>query len=197
MKNLLKISLIAVSLFFSASLYASEGSFVLKVKGVDEKSVAFYIDEAQIVDVSIYGAENELIYEKRIKAKCPSSKTYDLSSLPDGNYTFKITSETKLTEYQLSIVQGRTIVSNPLIIEKLNPVLTKEDETITLNVENAAGGPIEVRIINEFNDELYKEVFEGESAFTKKFNVARVGMGDLTFLIKSENQEFAEVVQMR
>lgn len=197
MKNLLKISLIAVSLFFSASLYASEGSFVLKVKGVDEKSVTFYIDEAQTVDVSIYGAENELIYEKRIKAKRPSSKTYDLSSFPDGNYTFKITSETKSTEYQLSIVQGRTIVSNPLIIEKLKPVLTKEDETITLNVENAAGGPIEVRIINEFNDELYKEVFEGELAFTKRFNVARVGMGDLTFLIKSENQEFTKVVQMR
>lgn len=197
MKNLLKISLIAVSLFFSANLYASEGSFVLKVKGVDEKSVTFYIDEAQIVDVSIYGTENELIYEKRIKAKRPSSKTYDLSSFPDGNYTFKIATESKLTEYQLSIVQGKAIVSNPLVIEKFKPVLTKEDETITLNLENATKGPIEVRIINEYNDELYNEVFEGELAFTKRFNVARVGFGDLTFLIKSENQEFTKVVQMR
>ncbi|TCC87107.1 hypothetical protein [Pedobacter hiemivivus] len=197
MKNLLKISLIAVSLFFSASLYASEGSFVLKVKGINEKSVTFYIDEAQIVDVSIYGTENELLYEKRIKAKRGSSKTYDLSSFPDGSYTFKITTESKSTEYQLSIVNGKTIVSNPLITETIKPVLTKEDEMITLNLENASKGPVEVRIINEYNDELYKEVFEGELALTKKFNVSRVGLGELTFLIKSENQEFTKVVQMR
>ncbi|MNK15025.1 hypothetical protein D3C87_331580 [compost metagenome] len=197
MKNLLKISLIAVSLFFSASLYASEGSFVLKVKGVNEKSVTFYIDEAQIVDVSIYGAENEVLYEKRIKAKRGSTKTYDLSSFPDGNYTFKITTESKSTEYQLSIVEGKTIVSNPMITEKFKPVLTKEDELITLNLENAPKGPIAVRIVNEYNDELYNEIFEGESAFTKRFNVARVGLGDLTFLIKSENQEFTKVVQIR
>ncbi|TKC61239.1 hypothetical protein FBD94_11890 [Pedobacter hiemivivus] len=197
MKNLLKISLIAVSLFFSASLYASEGSFVLKVKGINEKSVTFYIDEAQIVDVSIYGTENELLYEKRIKAKRGSSKTYDLSSFPDGSYTFKITTESKSTEYQLSIVDGKTIVSNPLITETIKPVLTKEDEMITLNLENASKGPVEVRIINEYNDELYKEVFEGTLALTKKFNVSRVGLGELTFLIKSENQEFTKVVQMR
>lgn len=197
MKNLLKISLIAVSLFFSASLYAAEGSFALKVKGVDEKMVAFYIDEAQIVDVSIYGTENEVIYEKRIKAKGGSTKTYDLSSFPDGSYTFKITTESRSTEYKLLIVEGKTIVSNPLITEKFKPVLTKDDETITLNLENASKGPIEVRILNEYNDELYNEVFEGEEAFIKRFNVARVGLGELTFLIKSENQEFTKVVQMR
>ncbi|WEK20000.1 MAG: hypothetical protein P0Y49_02380 [Candidatus Pedobacter colombiensis] len=197
MKKLLKISLIAVSLLFSASLYASEGSFVLKVKSVDEKLVTFYIDEAQNVDVSIYGGENELVYEKRIKAKGASTKTYDLSSFPDGSYTFKMATESKVTEYKILIEQGKTLVSNPVIIEKFKPVLTKENNTITLNLENAAKGPIELRILNEYNDQLYNEVFEGEATVIKRFNVSKVGLGDLIFLIKSDNQEFSKVVQMR
>jgi hypothetical protein len=196
MKKFLKIRLIAALLLLTAGSYASEGDFSVRLKRVNEKSITFFIDKAQVVDVSIYGADDEVLYEQKIKAVKASNKTYDLNAFPDGNYTFKLLTESRLAEYKIEIKDGKAMVSDPLIVEMFKPVLTKDDGVITLSLENAPAGPIEVSILGEYSDPLYSKVFEGDSKLIKKFNVARIDLNELTFIIKSKGQEFTKIVQM-
>lgn len=196
MKNFLKISLIAVLFFNSVGLYANEGDFSFKVKSVNEKSIGFFINEAQVVEVSLYGANNEVLYKQRIKAKTASNRIYDLNSFPDGNYIFKLETESKLAEYKVLIKDGETIVSDPVVVEKVVPLLTKENDVVTLNLGKGAKGPIVVQIYNDNSELVYDKTFEGAAQFVKRFNVARVDINELNFVIKFDNQEFTQLVQI-
>jgi hypothetical protein len=196
MKSFIKISLIAVLLMSSVGLYASDGEFSFSIKRVNDKTVTFAMNETQVVDVTIYGANNEALYEKKLNAKKGTSKTYDLSSLPNGNYTFKLLTEAQATEYKIEIKGDSVSVSEPVIINMLNPVLTKMDDVLVLNVENAPKGPIEVEILDQHNGQVYQKVFEGGSALVKKFDVARGYARELTFIIRSADQVVTKTVQM-
>lgn len=196
MKSFTKISLIAVLLLNAAGLYASEGELSFKLKNVNEKSVTFFIDETQTVQVSIYSAGEELVYEQKTNAVKGSTKTYNLSSLPDGNYKFKLQTDSKSAEYKIELKEGKVAVSDPLLTNLFTPVLKRENGIVTLNFENAPEGPVEIQILDRYNDSLYNQVFDADAAFVKKFDVARVGMGELTFVIKSTNQVFTKTVQL-
>nr|WP_068893102.1 hypothetical protein [Pedobacter panaciterrae] len=195
MKNFIKISLIAVLLINSVGLYASEGGFSIKLKNVNEKSVTFFINETQVVEVSIYEANDEVVYRKKINALKGSTKTYDLNSLPDGSYRFELKTESNNVEYKVQLKDGKASVSDPLIVDVVRPVLTKENGIVTLNFENAPEGPVEIQILDRYNDAVYERVFEGDAKFVKKFDVAR-DLKELTFIIRSANQVITKTVQM-
>jgi hypothetical protein len=196
MKSFIKISLIAALLMSSVGLYASDGEFSFSVKRVNDKTVTFAMNETQVVDVAIYGANNEALYEKKVNAKKGTSKTYDLSSLPNGNYTFKLWTDAKATEYKIEIKGDSVSVSEPVIINMLNPVLTKMDDVLVLNVENAPKGPIEVEILDQHNGQVFQKVFAGGSTLVKKFDVVRGYSRELTFIIRSADQVVTKTVQM-
>ncbi|MEQ7798968.1 hypothetical protein ABDJ41_04055 [Pedobacter sp. ASV1-7] len=196
MKSFIKISLIAALLMSSVGLYASDGEFSFSVKRVNEKTVTFAMNETQVVDVAIYGANNEALYEKKVNAKKGTSKTYDLSSLPNGNYTFKLWTDAKATEYKIEIKGDSVSVSEPVIINMLNPVLTKMDDVLVLNVENAPKGPIEIEILDQHNGQVFQKVFAGGSTLVKKFDVVRGYSRELTFIIRSADQVVTKTVQM-
>lgn len=197
MKKFLKISLIAVLVLISAGSYANEDDFSFKLKHVSEKSISFFINEAQIVDVSIYGADEEVLYTQTITALGASTKTFDLKAFPDGNYTFKMVTELKSAEYKILINKGKTLVSDPLIVETFKPILTQENGVIALNLERVAEGPIEVQILDDYNDEVYNHVFDGAAKLTKRFKVTDVNIKELMFIVKTEGHEFSEIVQVR
>ena len=196
MKNFLKIGLVAGMLLTSSVVFANEDNFSLKANAKNEKSLVFLITEAQDINISIYSANEEVIYEQKIHALKPSTKIYNLEEFPDGNYTVKLENESKLIAYQVTIENGKTLVAEPVTTELFKPELTKDNETITLNMVNMPNGPIEVRILNEYNDQLYAKTFTSKTKLVKKFNIDKTDAKQLTFVIKSKNQEFVKTVEL-
>lgn len=196
MKIFTKISLIAVLLVNSVGLYAAEGDLAFKLKRVNEKAVTFFIDETQVVDVFIYDATEALMYEQKINAVKGSTKTYDLNSLPDGNYILKLNTDSKSAAYKIALKDGKVSVSAPVIVNLLNPVLKKEKDIVTLNLDNLTDGSVEIQILDRFSEPLYQEVFKADSSFVKKFDVARIGMDELTFVIKSADQVISRTIRI-
>jgi hypothetical protein len=196
MKIFSKISLLALILLTTTKLYAND-DLSLKVKDEDQKSIVFVVQDAQEVSLSIYGANEEVIYEQEIHAAKGTSKIYDLRSFPDGDYTFKLQTGLKLTQYQVTIKDAKAIVSEPVITSVFKPVLTKEDGLITLHLGNAIEDVFEVEVLDELNDQLYKDAFTAPSKLTKKFNVSNSDAKELTFIVKSKNQQFIETINLR
>ena len=200
MKSLLKIGVFVVLLFSSVISYAVGRAFSIKVKGVDQKMITFFMEGPQVVEVSVYAADDELLYGHTIKTQRTATKIFNLSAFPDGNYKFKFADEWNIAVYDLRIEDGKALVAEPVIVEKFRPVLTRENEFIMLSLDNAPDGQLEVEIFNKYNEALYAKTFDksvkGSVGFAKKFNVSQIYTDELTFVIKSKDQEFKEVVRM-
>jgi hypothetical protein len=192
MKNLLKISLLAVMVFVSAHAYAYDDTFSIKVKGSNEKSVVFYISEAQDVALSIYSADKELLYSQKIHAVKSVAKTYNLEAFLDGTYFIKLETDKKITAYEVRIQNGKTTVEKPFVINK--PILTKENDVIIMRMENSDNSTFEVKVLNEHNDELYSKIFADKSKLSTKFDIAQTDAKELTFIVKYKDQEFIQTM---
>jgi len=197
MKNLLKISLIAATMFAASATYANDGINTLNVKSEDAKTIRFSINEASDVNLSIRELNNQILFEEKIHSSGAASKSYDLSALPNGEYLLNVESDARLATYTIVIAKNKAIVSAPKITELLKPVFTKNESMLTLSLDNAEKGPIEVQILNEYNDELYKETFTDKAKLVKKFNLAKTYGKEVTFLVKSNKQEFVKTISIR
>lgn len=195
MKKFLKIGLIAASLFTATGVHANDDNFTLKVKGEKEKFIRFSVDKAEDVNLSLIGADEEVLFEENIHASAFSSKVYDLNALPDGNYVLKVESELKLAKYTVTIKNGEALVSEPKVSNVFKPVYTKNDQVITLNLDNLDKNPIEVKVYNEYNDEVYNEVFKDKAQLTKKFNISKTDSKELTFVVKYKEESFVKTIQ--
>jgi len=195
MKKFLKIGLIAALFFTATGVHANDDNFTLKVKGEKEKFIRFSVDKAEDINLSLIGADEEVLFEENIHASAFSSKVYDLNALPDGNYVLKVESELKLAKYTVTIKDGEALVSEPKVSNIFKPVYTKKDQVITLDLDNLDKNPIEVKVYNEYNDEVYNEVFKDKSQLTKKFNISKTDSKELTFVVTYKEESFVKTIQ--
>lgn len=195
MKNLLKISLVAALLFTSFSAIAND-DILVKAKGENEKSIVFIVDDAQDVNMSIVTADDEVVYEQRVRTAGTAKKIYNLDAFPNGNYTLKLESALKLTTYQILIENGKAQLSSPTVKVLFKPVIVKEKGLIILDLKTAVESAVDVVIVNEYNQELVKREFtEGKSI--QKFDISTTDARELTFIVKYKGQEHIETVRIR
>lgn len=196
MKTLLRISLVLTLLFTGIGAHAEDETFALKVKNNSEKSVTFYVTQAQDIDFAIYNSVSDVVYRQTIHAEKPAARTYNLEAFPDGSYVFKLETNLQVTEYEVVIADGKTSISKPVRTEKLKPSIKKENSMVTFSMDNIGNGPVEVKILNEYNEQLYSKVFVDKSKLTKKFNVGQTDAKELTFVVRYKDQEYVETVSI-
>ncbi|WP_029283096.1 hypothetical protein [Pedobacter sp. R20-19] len=196
MKKFLQIGLIAVLFLTANGVYAKDGDFTLKVKDDKEKSLRFSFEGNENVTLSIIGNNNEILFQENIQAKTATSKLYDLNALPDGKYIVKIESDTKLANYKVGIYNGKATVSEPVFSDLFHPLIKKDGDFIILKVENEEGNPIEVQVMNEYNDNVYTEVFKNKSVLQRKFNISKTDSESLTFVINVKGKQFSKTIEL-
>lgn len=197
MKNLLKISLIATILFTSVNTYANNDDLSLKVNSVERKTIRLSINETQDMKVTFYGLNDEILYEKKGHELSGSSKTYDLTDFPDGNYIMKLETGLKSVEYQINIENNKASLSTASNKEAFKPVLTKKDGVITLNLDYTNKAPVEIVIFDEFNNQLYTDIYNDSAKLVRKFNIGKALSSKLTFVITSKDQAFNSTIDVR
>jgi len=196
MKNLLKISLLSAIMFTSFGALAKDDNFSLKVNNANEKSIVFFINEANDINLSILTSDNEVVYEQQIHASGAAKKVYNLDAFPDGNYTLQLETTLKRTTYSIAIEAGKALISAPTVKEFFKPVLVKEKEVITLNLRTQVKGAIEVVIVNEYNDQLFSKSYT-KAELIQKFDVSKTDAKELTFLVRYKGEEHIETFKIR
>jgi hypothetical protein len=196
MKNFIKISLVVASLILMAT-GAFANDFLLKTNTENQKTISILINETQDVKLSLSDLDEEVIYEQQIQTKQATTKTYNLAALPDGDYKLKLEVGSKTTTYKIAIKKNKAVISEPVIAEIIKPVLTKDKEMITLDLGNTYKGEVEVQVYNEYNEELYNQKFEDQSKLIKKFDTSKTYSKQLTFIVKSNDQEFIKTIETR
>lgn len=195
MKNFVKIGLIAAALFAAPGAFANDVDFSLKVKNEKEKTIRIFINQPKEVELFIYSTDDEVLLEDKIHASKELTKTYDLNALPDGKYMVKVEMGAQVAIYEVTIANDMASLSAPTIKEVLRPEIKVQEDFITLNLENAARGPIEVQVLDENNDQVFLETFKDKSSLFRKFNISQSNCSAFTFVIKQDKQVFTKTIQ--
>ena len=197
MKNLFKISVIATILFTSVNTYANSDDLSLKVNSAERKTIRLSINQTQDMKVTFYGLNDEILYEKKGHELSGSTKTYDLTDFPDGNYIMKLETDLKSVEYQINIENNKASLSTVSNKEAFKPLLTKKDGVVTLNLDYTNKAPVEIIIFDEFNNQLYTDVYNDSSKLVRRFNIGKTLSNKLTFVITSKDQAFNSTIDVR
>ncbi|WP_443938255.1 hypothetical protein [Pedobacter sp. MW01-1-1] len=196
MKNFMKIGL-GFGLFLAvttvnASTIDGDGSF--KVNSGKEKSIRFYLKDSKDVKISICAENQEVLYKEKVTKNTPVSKVYDLKELPDGKYSLLVESGTKVTTYDLLVANNTTLISQPSTTAVLKPVITKENGLVTLKLANLDKSALELKVLDENNEELYSGVYTDRSKLSQKFNIIQSNAKSLTFVVNYNNQKYVETI---
>jgi hypothetical protein len=196
MKNIYKILLLAIALFSVNVVKADDIEVLVKIAKENSKWVSFIMSDAQKVEVSLFTSEGDLIHEQTVKNCNNKFQTYDLNALPSGEYVLKIESASKIVTYQISVNEENAMLSQPVVKEIRRPVLVKKDNLLTLNLNGTCKGKVELVIYNEYDEKLHQDTYDDAVKMIKKFDVSTTTAKQLTFVLRSEGEEFSETIAL-
>lgn len=196
MKSFFKISLVVLAVLSASIAQADDMELLVKVAKENSKWVSFVTNDSQQIDLTLSTSNEEVIFEERTKTVSNRFKTYDLSSLPNGTYVLKMESATKVTTYQINITEENALLSQPTVLEVKKPKFAIENNMLTLDLNGACAGQVEVLIYNEYNEKLHEDVYTSQNHVTRKYDTSKTLSKELTFVIKSGNQEFTKVIKL-
>ncbi len=188
----------AWSLASTGGAFADNGTVAGKVKVIksEHKKVRLYTPINTPVSVAMIDADGNLLYQGQVAAKDLRGMSFNMNTLPDGQYFITATNDT----FWLS--QGLTVRGNELTVNEKSvsllekPTLTPyahnkfEVKVPTSNLET-----VNVAIYNQQNDLVFSDEFT--AANPRRFDLNTLPAGDYTFVVGPEQKKFAERIQIQ
>ncbi len=113
MKKILKISLVLAVVLVALNVYGVVNSPFHK-KNEQRKMVNFGVSDKNNIDVSVYDANDKLLYTENVNSNAKLVRTYDLTGVAEGIYYLVSESESKITKYEILVnADTATIMSIP------------------------------------------------------------------------------------
>lgn len=141
MKSLLKISLIVSAMLISMSVSAKDKFFSISLTEANSKTLRFEIFNAENVSLYFYNDRKDEIYSENIGNKENVEKTYDLSTLSEGDYFLVAESDFKIEKYKVTIDKnGNVSAAKTPVLAFNKPEYTVENNIVKLHmnsIENA------------------------------------------------------------
>lgn len=191
----MKFGLVMAMLFAMAfSTFANTTDFSLRVMGAKGKTVSFSLVEAKNIQLSIYAANDELLFREKVDSDGHISRKYDLSSFPDGTYRLEAESPTKISVYEIVVKDNAARISEEVKAEVKKPMVVNKKGRVSLSIINRENTPIEIALYDANGTELYNETTNNKVSLVKMFNFNKVPAGEFTFVTRYGNRTFTDTV---
>ncbi len=167
----------------------------VKVEKSEQKKVRVYTQPGASVDVAIIDADGNVLYRGLISKNAKKATSFNLNSLPDGQYY--LTAGTNA--WWMS--QGLTIKSNAINVDARSlqqvakPILTAYEKNkieVLLPAENV--DETNVAIYDAQNVLVQTDTFKGS---TRRFDLSAMPDGAYTFVVGPDQKQFTTRVNIR
>ena len=197
MKNVTKFAL-ALVVFFSTVAMRANDDFSVRVKSGAGKKISFTINDTKNVHISIFSKDGVEVFAENIKSKDGKiSRSYDLNALPNGTYYLETETKTKVDRREMTLSGSTATVSEKTLTEIYKPVMFSKDGLVTVSILNSDKTPVEIKMFDENNNELYSETVTGEQSLAKRFDINKTTAKKITFVMSYNNKTFVETVAAR
>lgn len=194
MKKILKFGLVLVAALTTVNGHASTVDFTLDVKNEQGKKVTFAVNTINIMNLSIYDADDKLIHTEEVNSKKYFSRTYDLNELPEGTYFLEVESDSKISRYEISVAKATATLSANAISEdyKPVPVFLYKDGLVWVNIVNLGQAAVNIKIYDKDGDEVYDSPKLTDENVTKIFDVNNIQNEKHTFVMTYKDRTFTQ-----
>ena len=197
MKKIFKISLVMVGLISTLNANAENPKLVLDLKKVNGKKVSLTLKEMKKVKLSIYDGNNDLIFNENVNG--PNlARTYDLSSLPEGDYFIKAQSDAKISKYKIEVKGKNEFLTSESFSEVLVPSFdyNLESKKVTINHLNQKdNSPITIDIYDDNNDLVYTKT-SSVNEFVKTYDLNKLFSNKCTFIVNYKGEIFEKTISL-
>ncbi|MFD2572123.1 DUF3244 domain-containing protein [Spirosoma soli] len=171
------------------------GANGVKVEKSESKKVRVYTQPGAPVEVSIIDTEGNVLYRGLVSSRKQGATTFNLASLPDGQYYLTAGNNA----WWMS--QGLTIRGNALNVDERNlqqvaqPTLTAyEKNKIEVNLPAINLDKANVTIYDAQNTAVFADSFDGQ---VRRFDLSSLPDGSYTFVVGPEQKTFTARVDVR
>lgn len=193
MKNTVKLVAALLIVISSASVSASVDSASLasycKVMPVeDEKSFKLIYNSpiSENVEIKLLDSRNEVVYTERVNETSSFAKSFDLSSMPEGVYVIKVTSDDYVYTQPVNVTSWKA--------ESLHMTVAETGSRYALVGKNQSKKDVTFFILDEDGNSLYKEVIEAGKDVQKVYNLKNVLGQKASFVLYGEGKVLKEKV---
>jgi len=197
MKKILNFSLAVLIAVSALQVQARNTDFSLNVLKEKGKTVSFTLNDIKKVDLSLYDANETLLHSEKLTAKGTINRTYDLKDLPDGTYFLEAETATKLARYKITLIGKIALMEKTASSEVFKPILNKKDGFVVMSILNLEKAPVQVRIYDEDNQEVYIVNGLTDLFVNTKFDLNHKPAQKYTFVFNYNGRQFQEIVAVK
>lgn len=163
MKSILKLSLIVSALFFTINISAKDRFFSISLSEINAKTLKFEIFNAENVSLYFYNDRKDEIYSENIGNRTNVEKSYDLSTLSEGEYFLVAESDFRIEKYKVTIDNDGNVKAEKTPVMAFNkPEYTIENNIVKLHMNNVENS-INVSISDLANNEYYNQTVKAKN----------------------------------
>ncbi|MGB2684391.1 MAG: hypothetical protein WBC43_05175 [Olleya sp.] len=196
MKKIMKHILALAIVFATLSSNATEA--VTFTNKEDGKTLLMFENVSQGDQLLVKDAFGIILYKESIEKSGQYNKSFDLTSLPDGNYIFELDKKHQIRTYpfkvDLSVVTFNkaklTVINKPVVSAKNNMVY------VTSNNQNPTDYKIEIfyNTNGSYFEKIHTETVKDAINFGKKFKLLEDKKEDYKVVITYEGRTFTSIV---
>ena len=173
MKKFTKHILALAIVFATLSSNATEIAFLSNEE--DGKTILMFDNVSQGDQLMVKDAFGLILYKEAILENGKYNKSFDLTTLPDGNYIFELDKQNQIRVYPFT-VDATVVTFNKAQLTVVNkPKVTSKDNTIYITAQNLEAADYTIEIFYDSaknaNEKIYSETFENTTTVGKKFKL--------------------------
>ena len=154
--------------------------------------VTYQSQEAGVVFIRLYDAWGNLVYRTRLADQQLFTKAFNLEALPNGDYTFVVSSPEGTYRETVAIEAGRK--ASPLDID-LVPVAGSQKYQLVVSGTEAS--EVEIQILTPDATLLYEESTETEALYSRVYNLEQVRDKEVVFIVSDGEKRTVETVSLK
>lgn len=174
-------------LMMSISINATE---VLPVKSFTVSFAEFTTN----VDVIIFNSKGENLFECEFSAVGIDSKTFDVSSFPDGKYVFMVRDNVKEKQTPFTIRKGKVEFALENTSMTYSPGIQQMGSLVYVNALTGADKTVRVLVEDNYNTTVFEKTYDSDVTFGKIFDLNSLPKGSYVVQVSFNNRTFSKIV---
>jgi hypothetical protein len=135
-----------------------------------------------------------LIHTENVNSDKAISRTYDLAALPNGTYFLEAETAAKIVRYAITVAGETAALSQTISSEVFKPVLINKNGEISLSILNLDKSPVNIKIYDIYENELYNTTVSEEQVIHKFFDIKNFPKEKYTFVMSYDDKVFSKTV---
>lgn len=196
MKNFMK-HILALAIVF-ATLSSNATEVVSFTKEDDGKTLLMFDNVNQGDQLLVKDAFGIILYKESIEKSGQYNKSFDLTSLPDGNYIFELDKKHQIRTYPFKVDLSVVTFNKEKLTVINKPIVNAKNNVVYVTSYNESPTDFKIEIFYNTNGSIYEkihtETVKNTTTFAKKFKLLEDKKEDYKVVISFKGHTFTSVV---